>query len=132
MYVIGTAGHCVAHNGRMARLFRPKRCFPTEMEAMGMTNHETILAIPDNDDWQSRIVKTPGILAGKPCIRGTRISVELVDELLRGGRSPEDIRRCHFSHISLDDIEACRQYAATGAKLSDFTWRDLYGDEDDD
>ena len=45
---------------------------------MGMTNHETIPAIPDNDDWQSRIVKTPGVLAGKPCIRGTRISVELV------------------------------------------------------
>ncbi len=99
---------------------------------MGMTNHETIPAIADNDVWQSRIVKTPGILAGKPCIRGTRISVELVDELLRGGRSPEDIQRYHFSHISLADIEACRKYAATGAKLSDFTWRDLYGDEDDD
>ena len=96
-----------------------------------MINHETTLAVPDNADWQSRIVKTPGILAGKPCIRGTRISVELVDALLRGGRSPEDIRR-RYSHISLPDIEACRQYAATGAKLSDFTWQDLYGDEDDD
>ena len=98
---------------------------------MSTTNPETIPAIPDNDDWQSRIVRTPGVLAGKPCIRGTRISVELVHDLLRGGRSPEDIRR-RYSHISLADIEACRQYAATGAKLSDFTWRDLYGDEDDD
>ena len=97
-----------------------------------MTDRETVPAVPDNGDWQSRIVKTPGILAGKPCIRGTRISVELVDELLRGGRSPEDIQRHHFSHISLADIEACRKYAATGAKLSDFTWRDLYGTEDDD
>ena len=96
-----------------------------------MTKRETVPAIPDNDDWQSRIVKTPGILAGKPCIKGTRISVELVDELLRGGRSPEDIRRS-YSHISLEDIEACRLYAASGAKLSDFTWQDLYGNEDDD
>lgn len=98
---------------------------------MDLTNHETIPAIADSDDWRSRIVKTPGILAGKPCIRGTRISVELVDELLRGGRSPEDIRRRH-SHVSLADIEACRKYAATGAKLSNYTWWDLYGDEDDD
>ncbi len=98
---------------------------------MGMTNHETVPAIPDDSDWQSRIVKTPDILAGKPCIRGTRISVELVHDLLRGGRSPEDIQRRH-SHISLADIEACRKYAATGAKLSNSTWRDLYGGEDDD
>ena len=81
-----------------------------------LTYRENKSAVPDNDDWQSRIVKTPGILAGKPCIRGTRISVELVDELLRGGRSPEEIQRYHFSHISLADIEACRQYAATGAQ----------------
>ena len=96
-----------------------------------LTYRENKSAVPDNDDWQSRIVKTPGILAGKPCIRGTRISVELVDDLLRGGRSPDDIRG-RYSHISLPDIEACRKYAATGAKLSNFTWGDLYGDEDDD
>ncbi len=96
-----------------------------------MTTDETTAPEQKVDDWQSRIVKTPGILAGKPCIRGTRISVELIDGLLRGGRTPEDIQSKYHSHISLEDIEACRKYAATGAKLSDFTWKDLYGCEDD-
>ncbi len=35
--------------------------------------------------WQDRIVTDPLILAGKPTIKGTRISVELVMELLDGG-----------------------------------------------
>jgi uncharacterized protein (DUF433 family) len=123
---------CSTQFGAWIPAVSPEQTFSTETGGLaGMTEHETVLAVPDNDDWQSRIVKTPGILAGKPCIRGTRISVELVDDLLRGGRSPDDIRG-RYSHISLPDIEACRKYAATGAKLSNFTWGDLYGDEDDD
>ena len=37
--------------------------------------------------WRDRIVKDPLILAGKPTVKGTRISVELIVELLDGGRS---------------------------------------------
>ena len=33
------------------------------------------------------------------------------------------IRR--YSHITLKDIQACREYAATGAKLSNVTWEDI-------
>ena len=52
--------------------------------------------------WQDRIVTDPLILAGKPTIKGTRISVELVMELLDGGRSEADIIR-RYSHITLKD-----------------------------
>jgi uncharacterized protein (DUF433 family) len=36
-------------------------------------------------DWQERIVIDPEVLVGKPVIKGTRISVEFVIELLGGG-----------------------------------------------
>lgn len=36
-------------------------------------------------NWQDRIVKNPQILAGKPVIKGTRISVELITDFLEGG-----------------------------------------------
>ena len=35
-------------------------------------------------EWQDRIVKDPQILAGKPVVKGTRISVELITNLLEG------------------------------------------------
>ena len=76
-----------------------------------------------NPIWQDRIVTDPLILAGKPTIKGTRISVELIMELLDGGRSEADIIR-RYSHITLKDIQAW-EYAATGAKLSNVTWEDI-------
>ena len=77
-----------------------------------------------NPIWRDRIVTDPLILAGKPTIKGTRISVELIMELLDGGRSEADIIRM-YSHITPGDIRACRDYAATGAKLSNVTWADI-------
>ena len=38
-----------------------------------------------------RIVSDPAVLGGKPCIRGTRISVEFVLELLASGAARQDI-----------------------------------------
>ena len=74
--------------------------------------------------WKERIVTDPLILAGKPTVRGTRISVELVMELLVGGRSEADIIRM-YSHLIPEDIRACREYAATGAKLSSVAGEDI-------
>ena len=74
--------------------------------------------------WRSRIVEHPMIPGGKPTVKGTRISVELITDLLEGGRSVDDtIHR--YSHITPEDIEACRRYKATGAKLSNVTWADI-------
>lgn len=42
-------------------------------------------------DWRKHIHSDPDILLGKPVIRGTRISVELILEALAAGESIEDI-----------------------------------------
>ncbi len=57
-----------------------------------------------------RIVVDPKILTGKPVVRGTRISVELVVELLAAGWSHEQIL-ASYPHLSEEDIRACLAYA---------------------
>lgn len=59
---------------------------------------------------KSRIVMRPGVLGGKPVIRGTRIAVEFVLSLLASGMSTEDILE-DYHHLSRDDILAALHYA---------------------
>ena len=61
-------------------------------------------------NWRNRIVADPNVLVGKPVIKGTRISVELVMDLLAAGYTPEQIRQ-QYDHLALDDIHACLAYA---------------------
>ena len=76
-------------------------------------------------DWKDRIVKDPRILAGKPTVKGTRISVELISELLAAGVwSESDILR-NYPRLTPDDLNACRRYAATGEPLSYVTVEEL-------
>jgi len=58
-----------------------------------------------------RIVSDPAILRGKPCIRGTRISVELILELIASGATRDDILRA-YPHLSAEDVEQALCYAA--------------------
>jgi uncharacterized protein (DUF433 family) len=60
--------------------------------------------------WQERIVADPKVLAGKPVVRGTRISVELVVDLLAAGWSHAQILES-YPHLGEDDIRACLAYA---------------------
>ena len=46
-------------------------------------------------DWRDHIHSDPGILAGKPVVRGTRIPVELLLEKLGAGESVEQILEAH-------------------------------------
>jgi uncharacterized protein (DUF433 family) len=61
-------------------------------------------------DWRARIVADPNVLVGKPVIKGTRISVELVMDLLAAGYTPEQIRQ-QYDHLTPEDIQACLAYA---------------------
>jgi uncharacterized protein (DUF433 family) len=61
-------------------------------------------------DWRSRIVIDPKILVGKPVIRGTRIAVELVVDLLAAGWTHQQLVES-YPHISEQDILACLTYA---------------------
>ena len=57
-----------------------------------------------------RILSSPDVLGGKPCIKGTRISVEFVLELVASGASRDDILRT-YPHLTADDVEEALRYA---------------------
>ena len=59
---------------------------------------------------QPRIVLDPAILAGKPVVRGTRISVEFVISLMADGWSEADIR-ANYPNLTHADMLACLAYA---------------------
>jgi len=61
-------------------------------------------------DWRTRIVADANVLVGKPVIKGTRISVELVMDLLAAGYTPSQVRQ-QYDHLTLEDIHACLAYA---------------------
>jgi uncharacterized protein (DUF433 family) len=65
-------------------------------------------------NWQERIVVEPSILMGKPILRGTRLSVEFIIDLLAQGWSSEDIIE-NYS-IAVEDIRACLSYAGEALK----------------
>ena len=53
-----------------------------------------------------RIVVDPKILAGKPVIRGTRLAVEFILELLAAGQSESEVL-ANYPGLSREDILAC-------------------------
>ncbi len=58
-----------------------------------------------------RISVNPNIHFGKPCIRGTRITVQSILELLDEGISFEGIIKDYYPALHVEDIRACLQYA---------------------
>jgi uncharacterized protein (DUF433 family) len=60
----------------------------------------------------NRITYNPAILGGKPIIRGTRISVEMILEWIASGATRDDIVLKH-PHLSADDVEQALAYAAS-------------------
>lgn len=59
-------------------------------------------------DW---IVSRPDLLGGKPCVRGTRLSVELLLELLAGGATQREILAA-YPDLAAEGLTAALQYAA--------------------
>ena len=58
-----------------------------------------------------RIEINPEIMFGKPIIKGTRITVELILRKLAGGMSPEEILQDH-PHLKLENIFDAQEFAA--------------------
>ena len=58
----------------------------------------------------NRITINPRVMAGKPVIRGTRITVDLILELLAAGMKPEEIAKDY--KITIEDVRAALLYAA--------------------
>jgi uncharacterized protein (DUF433 family) len=63
------------------------------------------------------IVSDPKVMTGKPVIRGTRITVELILEKLAAGHTEDDILRAH-PHITREGIRAALAFAAEALQAS--------------
>jgi uncharacterized protein (DUF433 family) len=61
--------------------------------------------------WEERITITPGVRGGKPCIRGTRITVYDILEYLAGGMTEAEIL-ADFPSLTRKDIGAALAFAA--------------------
>ncbi len=62
-------------------------------------------------DWRQRIEVNPKVLVGKPVVKGTRISVELVLEMIAAGVPEAEILE-NYPGLSSEDLRACVAYAA--------------------
>jgi uncharacterized protein (DUF433 family) len=61
-------------------------------------------------DWRDRITADPAILVGKPVVRGTRLAVEFVLDLIAAGWSFDQILG-NYPGLTVEDIRACVGYA---------------------
>ena len=61
--------------------------------------------------WTDRIVIDEAVLTGKPVIKGTRLAVEFIIDLMAHGWSEAEILE-NYPGIVIDDIRACLAYAS--------------------
>lgn len=62
-------------------------------------------------DYKERITIDPLVRSGKPCVRGTRITVSDVLDYLGGGMSIAEVLD-DFPDLTAEDIQACLSFAA--------------------
>jgi len=58
-----------------------------------------------------RITADRNVCGGKPCIRGTRIFIQIILDSLADGMTPEEIID-HYPHLTVEDVRAAVAYAA--------------------
>ena len=58
-----------------------------------------------------RITMDPDVCGGRPCIRGMRVRVSDILDMLAGGATPEDILR-DYPYLEAEDIKAALEFAA--------------------
>jgi uncharacterized protein (DUF433 family) len=61
-------------------------------------------------DWRERISVDPAVLVGKPVVRGTRLSVELILDLVVEGWSFDEVL-ANYPGLTVEDIRACVAFA---------------------
>jgi len=61
-------------------------------------------------EWQNYITADPAVLVGKPVIKGTRLAVEFILELIAEGWAEADILR-NYPGLTREQILACVAYA---------------------
>ena len=64
----------------------------------------------DGRDWRNLIASDPGILRGKPVVKGTRVPVEIVVGSVAGGMSIAEV--CDEYLLKPEQVRAAQAYAA--------------------
>ena len=72
-----------------------------------------------------RIAVNPKIHFGKPCVAGTRITVQSVLELLDEGLSFKEIIQDYYPELTIEEIRACVQYAIALVAAEDIHLRSV-------
>ena len=62
-------------------------------------------------DWQERIVIDPDVLEGKQIVKGTRLAVEFIIDLLVHGWTEAELLR-NYPGLTHEDVQACLGYAS--------------------
>jgi len=66
-------------------------------------------------NWRDRVELNPEVLTGKPVVRGTRLAVEFVLEMIASGVSEQEILS-NYPRLTHEDVLACVAYAAEAIK----------------
>ena len=62
-------------------------------------------------NWQERIIIDPEILVGKPVVKGTRLAVEFIVDLMAQGWTEADVLK-NYPGLTHEDVLACLAYAS--------------------
>jgi uncharacterized protein (DUF433 family) len=73
----------------------------------------------ENKKLLERIVLNPEIMAGKPTIQGTRITVDFILNLLAHGASESEILD-EYKGLTIEDIQACFLFATKSLESTEF------------
>ncbi len=73
----------------------------------------------NKDTTLQRIELNPEVMAGKPVIKGTRLTVQSVLNQLANGATNDDILK-EYHGLSEEDIQACLLYASKMIESTDF------------
>ena len=72
--------------------------------------------------FEDRITRNPGIFAGKPIIKGTRVPVDLIVDFFDNGASIEEIVD-DYPDLTIDDVQAALKFArAESERVEIRTW----------
>jgi uncharacterized protein (DUF433 family) len=69
-----------------------------------------------------RITVDPLVMAGKPCIRGMRVTVGMILGELSAGATPDDLLR-EFAYLEQDDVTEALRFAAWRMQERELIWQ---------
>jgi uncharacterized protein (DUF433 family) len=86
-----------------------------------------------DESWRERITVIPGVYSGRPSIRGSRLGVDFILDLVAQGVTTEEMLD-QYPRLEREDVEACLRYASaiftlTGSHLAP---RDLPSEDEID